>query len=101
MPGMAPIYAAAIHHGMTVDSISELALSRTPSLGSPWDAVQVAAQVWGRENKAGQVSGVTGSSWPVEGVRQWSYPRVQLTTILRSRYVYWGRDRSELVACVT
>ncbi|WP_368499930.1 FAD-dependent oxidoreductase [Herbiconiux sp. A18JL235] len=42
-------YAIALHHGMTVDSMSDLDLSYTPPLGSPWDAVQVAAQDWSRE----------------------------------------------------
>jgi NADPH-dependent 2,4-dienoyl-CoA reductase/sulfur reductase-like enzyme len=41
-------YATAIHHGMSVESISELDLSYTPPLGSPWDAVQVATQAWSR-----------------------------------------------------
>jgi NADPH-dependent 2,4-dienoyl-CoA reductase/sulfur reductase-like enzyme len=40
------IAATAIFHGMTVDAISELDLSYTPPLGSPWDAVQTAAQAW-------------------------------------------------------
>ena len=40
--------AAAIFHGMTVDGISDLDLSYTPPLGSPWDAVQTGAQAWTR-----------------------------------------------------
>ena len=40
------IAAAAIFHGMAVDDMSELDLSYTPPLGSPWDAVQMGAQVW-------------------------------------------------------
>jgi NADPH-dependent 2,4-dienoyl-CoA reductase/sulfur reductase-like enzyme len=43
-------FAAAIHHGMTVEAMSELDLSYTPPLGSPWDAVQLAAQAWVREH---------------------------------------------------
>jgi NADPH-dependent 2,4-dienoyl-CoA reductase/sulfur reductase-like enzyme len=43
------IAAAAIFHEMTVDAVSELDLSYTPPLGSPWDAVQTAAQIWDRE----------------------------------------------------
>jgi hypothetical protein len=31
---------------MTVDALSDLDLSYTPPLGSPWDAVQSAAQSW-------------------------------------------------------
>lgn len=42
-------YATALFHGMTVDGISELDLSYTPPLGSPWDAVQMAAQAWVRQ----------------------------------------------------
>ncbi len=48
----ADIYAAAIHHGMTVDAISDLDLSYTPPLGSPWDAVQVAGQAWSAAQRA-------------------------------------------------
>ncbi len=40
------IAAAAIFHGMTVDAVSDLDLSYTPPLGSPWDAVQIGAQAW-------------------------------------------------------
>ncbi|OJV60961.1 MAG: hypothetical protein BGO38_09600 [Cellulomonas sp. 73-145] len=40
------VYAAALFHDMPVDAISELDMSYTPPLGSPWDAVQVAAQAW-------------------------------------------------------
>ena len=42
------IAATAIFHGMTVDAVSDLDLSYTPPLGSPWDAIQVAAQAWVR-----------------------------------------------------
>jgi NADPH-dependent 2,4-dienoyl-CoA reductase/sulfur reductase-like enzyme len=42
------IAAAAIFHGMTVDGLSDLDLSYTPPLGSPWDAVQMGAQDWAR-----------------------------------------------------
>ena len=42
------IGAAAIFHEMTVDAMSELDLSYTPPLGSPWDAVQMGAQAWAR-----------------------------------------------------
>ncbi len=43
-------YAAALFHDMTVDAMSELDLSYTPPLGSPWDAVQMAAQAWARDH---------------------------------------------------
>lgn len=45
-------YATALFHSMSVDAISELDLSYTPPLGSPWDAVQLAAQAWVREHRA-------------------------------------------------
>jgi hypothetical protein len=37
---------------MTVEKISQLDLSYTPPLGSPWDAVQMATQAWVREHRA-------------------------------------------------
>lgn len=40
--------ATAIHHGMAIDTMSELDLSYTPPLGSPWDALQAGAQAWTR-----------------------------------------------------
>ena len=40
------IAATAIFNGMTVDAISDLDLSYTPPLGSPWDAMQAGAQAW-------------------------------------------------------
>ena len=43
-------YATALHHGMTVAQLSDLDLSYTPPLGSPWDAVQAAAQAWARDH---------------------------------------------------
>lgn len=43
------IFAAAIFNEMTVESLSQLDLSYTPPLGSPWDPVQMAAQLWARE----------------------------------------------------
>jgi NADPH-dependent 2,4-dienoyl-CoA reductase/sulfur reductase-like enzyme len=42
------IAATAIFHGMTLDGLSDLDLSYTPPLGSPWDAVQMGAQGWVR-----------------------------------------------------
>jgi NADPH-dependent 2,4-dienoyl-CoA reductase/sulfur reductase-like enzyme len=45
------IAATAIFHGMTVDAVSDLDLSYTPPLGSPWDAVQMAAQAWVRATR--------------------------------------------------
>ncbi|MDQ1733550.1 MAG: hypothetical protein QOK10_3709 [Pseudonocardiales bacterium] len=44
-------FAMALFHRMRVDDMSELDLSYTPPLGSPWDAVQMAAQAWVREHE--------------------------------------------------
>lgn len=49
-------FATALHHEMAVDAISELDLSYTPPLGSPWDAVQVATQSWSREHSPRRVA---------------------------------------------
>ena len=45
------IAATAIFHEMTVDGLSDLDLSYTPPLGSPWDAVQMGAQAWVRDTR--------------------------------------------------
>jgi len=44
-------YATALFHGMTVSDLTELDLSYTPPLGSPWDAVQMATQTWVKEHQ--------------------------------------------------
>jgi hypothetical protein len=44
--------ATAIHNVMTIDGISDLDLSYTPPLGSPWDTIQAGAQAWERAAKA-------------------------------------------------
>jgi NADPH-dependent 2,4-dienoyl-CoA reductase/sulfur reductase-like enzyme len=43
------IAATAIFNQMTVEAVSDLDLSYTPPLGSPWEAVQMGAQNWNRE----------------------------------------------------
>ena len=43
------IAATAIFHSMTTDAVSDLDLSYTPPLGSPWEAIQIGAQAWLRE----------------------------------------------------
>jgi NADPH-dependent 2,4-dienoyl-CoA reductase/sulfur reductase-like enzyme len=48
------IPATALFHHMTIDDLSELDLSYTPPFGSPWDAVQMAAQTWTRQAQGGQ-----------------------------------------------
>ena len=47
------VYAAALFAGQSVDEINDLDLSYTPPLGSPWDAVQLAAQAWTAANDGG------------------------------------------------
>lgn len=44
-------YATALHAGLTVEQVSDLDLSYTPPLGSPWDAVQVATQAWDAQHR--------------------------------------------------
>jgi len=40
------IFASALFHGMTIEALSDLDLSYTPPLSSPWDPVQMGAQFW-------------------------------------------------------
>lgn len=42
------IFATALFHSMTVAALSELDLSYTPPLSSPWDPVQMSAQAWNK-----------------------------------------------------
>jgi hypothetical protein len=42
------IAATVIYQGMTIHDLSDLDLSCTPPLGSPWAAVQMGAQAWVR-----------------------------------------------------
>ncbi|MDA8284952.1 MAG: FAD-dependent oxidoreductase [Actinomycetota bacterium] len=44
--------AAALYHHMSADEVSDLDLSYTPPLGSPWDILQAATQAWGRQSPA-------------------------------------------------
>ena len=46
------IAAAAIHNVMSIEGISDLDLSYTPPLGSPWDTIQAGAQAWERAARA-------------------------------------------------
>ena len=48
------IYATALFHAMTVAGLSELDLSYTPPLGSPWDPVQMATRAWVRKYQTGE-----------------------------------------------
>ena len=55
------IFATAIFNDMTVDDMNKLDLSYSPPLGSPWDAVQMAAQAWVREHElAAERSALSG-----------------------------------------
>jgi NADPH-dependent 2,4-dienoyl-CoA reductase/sulfur reductase-like enzyme len=47
----ADIAATAIFNDMTVEAMSDLDLSYTPPLGSPWDAMQSGAQAWVKANR--------------------------------------------------
>lgn len=40
------IAAMALYSGLTIDQLSEVDLSYTPPLGSPWEALQTGAQAW-------------------------------------------------------
>jgi len=40
------IFATALFHGMRIDELNDLDLSYTPPVSSPWDPVQMSAQVW-------------------------------------------------------
>lgn len=43
------IFAAALFHGMSMEDFSDLDLSYTPPLSSPWEPVQTATQAWCRK----------------------------------------------------
>lgn len=58
-------YATVLFHEMAVDQISDLDLSYTPPFGSPWDAVQLAAQAWMHEHRS-SVGGPTVNTSPGE-----------------------------------
>lgn len=45
----ADVFATALFNRMAVDKLNDVDLSYTPPLSSPWDAVQMAAQSWVRE----------------------------------------------------
>jgi hypothetical protein len=44
--------ATAIYHRMTIAEVSDLDLSYTPPLSSPWDPVQIACQNWERAQRS-------------------------------------------------
>ncbi|WP_421741375.1 FAD-dependent oxidoreductase [Cellulomonas sp.] len=51
--------ATALFHEMSVEAVSELDLSYTPPLGSPWDAVQMATQDWVRHHRSTLITGAS------------------------------------------
>jgi pyruvate/2-oxoglutarate dehydrogenase complex dihydrolipoamide dehydrogenase (E3) component len=56
------VIAAALYIGLHVDGLEKLDLSYTPPYGSPWDPVQMVAQVW-QAKMAGEPQ--EGASSPV------------------------------------
>ena len=48
------IYATALHHHMTINELTDLDLSYTPPLSSPWDPTQMAALAWQLESRSRQ-----------------------------------------------
>jgi NADPH-dependent 2,4-dienoyl-CoA reductase/sulfur reductase-like enzyme len=56
VPKRVDVAAAALYHGMRVDELNDLDLSYTPPFGSPWDALQTAAQDWTRAASTSRVS---------------------------------------------
>ncbi len=50
------IFATGLFHDMSVEQMSDLDLSYTPPLSSPWDPVQMAAQQWSRSLDKGKTS---------------------------------------------
>ena len=54
------VFASALHHGMTVEALSDLDLSYTPPFGSPWDAIQSAAQAWVARSPSALATGAPG-----------------------------------------
>ena len=48
------VFASALFHEMTVERISDVDLSYTPPLSSPWDPVQMASQAWSLQSQTQQ-----------------------------------------------
>ncbi|MGC8493688.1 MAG: FAD-dependent oxidoreductase [Syntrophobacteraceae bacterium] len=47
------VFATAIYNDMSIDALSDLDLSYTPPLSSPWDPVQMSAQAWSKCQRQG------------------------------------------------
>jgi NADPH-dependent 2,4-dienoyl-CoA reductase/sulfur reductase-like enzyme len=54
------VFSTAIFHEMKVEDLSDLDLSYTPPVSSPWDPVQMAAQAWSLNPACKQESDVGG-----------------------------------------
>jgi NADPH-dependent 2,4-dienoyl-CoA reductase/sulfur reductase-like enzyme len=61
------IYASALFHGMNVEELNELDLSYTPPLSSPWDPVQMAAQVWENALRSDHYRSALATNGQVQG----------------------------------
>ena len=57
----ADVFATALFHAMTVEGLADLDLAYTPPLGSPWDAVQMAAQAWSRQHRPPALTALPGA----------------------------------------
>ena len=62
----ADVYATALFHAMTVEGMADLDLAYTPPLGSPWDAVQMAAQAWSREHRPTSIDPLPSAPSPTQ-----------------------------------
>jgi hypothetical protein len=45
------VMATAIFNDLRMEDLSDIDLSYTPPLSSPWDPVQIASQAWCKNNK--------------------------------------------------
>jgi NADPH-dependent 2,4-dienoyl-CoA reductase/sulfur reductase-like enzyme len=62
------VYASALFHGMSVQGVSDLDLSYTPPLSSPWDPVQMAALAWEKTRRE-ELTGSAHSHRQIETAR--------------------------------
>jgi hypothetical protein len=45
------VMATAIFNELKMEGLSDIDLSYTPPLSSPWDPLQIASQAWGKNNR--------------------------------------------------
>jgi len=88
------IAAAAIFNHMTVEAVSDLDLSYTPPLGSPWDAVQMGAQAWLRATRRHlPAPDCQAEEHPCQGTTQGPAPAAALLAVaLSTRLGWWWAD---------